>query len=314
MYSVIIPLYNKAPYIQRAIDSILNQEFKDYEIIVIDDGSTDGGGELVDKLYGNKIKLIHQENSGVSAARNRGIQEAKYPWIAFLDADDYWHPLYLSFTARTISENPDIGIIGTHYDSHKLSENPELKYYALKDYFKKAIKNTYFFTSATMVKNDFFLNNPGFDPQLKLGEDIDVWLRASLFFGDGIYIQNTLVYYGNEDKNRATQQAYEFKQTLIPKILQNDYYDGSKLSSTCSKKEFEAFRDIWIYSTLYPHYKVKKNITDIQRVLAQMKSRYFLVRGIYKLPYKFQRDLFANPSFSRFFRNYLKFCFRYIYV
>jgi glycosyltransferase involved in cell wall biosynthesis len=314
LFSIIIPLFNKSPYIQRAIDSVLNQEFKGYEIIVVNDGSTDGGGELVEEEYGSKIRIFNQSNSGVSFARNQGILHAKFSWIAFLDADDYWHPQYLAFMAQAISENPEIGILGAHYDSVTLSENPQLKYFSFQDYFKQAVRNTYFFTSATVVRKTFFDNKPGFDPRLKLGEDIDVWLRASLFFGDGLYIQNTLVFYGSEDNQRATEKQYLLEETLIPKILDPHYYEDAVGQSKCTIDEFKAFRDKWLYFMLYPMFKTKGNSAGISDVLDKMDSRYLLVRGIYKLPTGILRQLFSNRSICKIFRNYMKFCFRYIYV
>ncbi|MBS9525600.1 glycosyltransferase family 2 protein [Litoribacter alkaliphilus] len=313
MFSVIIPLYNKGPFIHRAIDSVLNQEFKEYEIIVVNDGSTDGGENLVKETYSQKVYLINQANSGVSAARNLGIHHAQFPWIAFLDADDYWHPKYLLLMAQAISENPEVGIFGANYDSFNLAESPKLKYFLFKGYFKQAVRNTYFFTSATIVKRIFFEKKPGFDPQFKLGEDIDVWLRASLFFGDGIYVQNTLVYYGSEDVQRATQQSYLLENTLIPKILEERYYEDSLEKSNCSRLNFLDFRDKWIYFTLFSHYKLAENRKAIQEVLDKMESRFLLVRIFYMLPFTLLHQLFLNRTFSKGFRNYIKFCFRYIY-
>lgn len=306
-------MYNKAPYIRRAIDSVLKQEFKEYEIIVVNDGSTDGGGGLVEKTYREQVKFFNQPNSGVSVARNFGIQQAQFPWIAFLDADDYWHPKYLSFMAQAISEKPEVGILGAHYDCHRLSDSPQLAYFIFEDYFRMAVRNTYYFTSATVVKRTFFKKKPGFDPQLKLGEDIDVWLRASLFFGDGIYIRNTLVYYGNEDSQRATQKNYLLKDTLIQKILDGNYYESSLEKSSCSLTDFIAFRDKWVYFTLYPHFILIENRTPIRNVLAKMDSNYLLVRAIYNLPFDLLHKLFKRPNFNKGFRNYMKFCFRYIY-
>ena len=314
MFSIVIPLLNKSPYIQRAIDSVLNQEFKGYEVIVVNDGSTDGGGELVEEKYGSEIRLFNQSNSGVSIARNQGISHAKYPWIAFLDADDYWHPQYLSFMAKAISDNPHIGILGAHYDGARLSENPQLHYFLFQDYFKQAVRNTYFFTSATVVKKTFFDHKPGFDPKLKLGEDIDVWLRASLFFGDGLYIQNTLVFYGSEDTQRATEKQYLLEETLIPKILEPYYYENAVGQSPCTMAEFKAFRDKWLYFMLYPLFKSDVNSAGLSDVLDKMDSRYLLVRGIYKLACGILKQLFSNRNISKIFRNYMKFCFRYIYV
>ncbi|MFN3802199.1 glycosyltransferase family 2 protein [Belliella pelovolcani] len=314
MFSIIIPLFNKAPYIQRAIDSVLNQSFLEYEIIVVNDGSTDGGNELVKNIYGDKVTLINQKNLGVSVARNNGIAKAQYPWIAFLDADDYWHQDYLFFVSTVIKENKEIGIIGCHYDPQHLSSNPILKYIKLDNYFKRAVKNVLFFTSATVLKKDFFDQNAGFDPQLKLGEDIDVWLRASLFFGDGIYIQNTLVGYGQDDQHRATQKSYFLDQTLISKLIQKNYYNNSILNSNCSQASFEKFRDKWIYLSLFQHYDLNSNLHPIRKLIKMLRNRFFLVRSFYLLPSRLLQVLFNNQSFSKLFRNYLKFCFRFIYT
>ncbi|MCE7054131.1 glycosyltransferase family 2 protein [Algoriphagus sp. AGSA1] len=313
MFSVIIPLYNKAPYIQRALDSVLNQSFKDYEIIVVNDGSTDGGEEIVSKVYGDKVKLIHQNNQGVSAARNTGITVAHFDYIAFLDADDSWHPDYLLFVSTVIKRNRDVGIIGCHYDPYQLEINPVLNYFSLDQYFKRAKRNVGFFTSATVIKKVFFDTNPGFDPQLKLGEDIDVWLRASLFFGDGIYIQNTLVFYGQEDDYRATQKNHHIENSLIFKIINPDYYSSAIKDSDCTESEFINFRDAWVYMSLYQYYPLDSNLDSIQDMLKQMQSRYMLVRACYQLPFFTLQWFFRNKNFSNLFRNYMKFCFRYIY-
>ena len=90
MISVVIPLYNKEKQIKRTLQSVLTQTFQDFEIVIVNDGSTDNSTIEVEKIKDSRIRLIHQENAGVSAARNKGIEEAKYELIAFLDADDEW--------------------------------------------------------------------------------------------------------------------------------------------------------------------------------------------------------------------------------
>jgi len=114
--SVIIPLYNKAPYIRRCLDSVLAQTVSDFEVIVVDDGSTDRSRSLVAAYLDPRIRLICQENAGPGAARNRGIAEARYPLLAFLDADDEWLPTFLEEGIRLLGEyGPDVASISFGY-------------------------------------------------------------------------------------------------------------------------------------------------------------------------------------------------------
>jgi len=314
LFSIIITLYNKSEFISRAIDSVLDQSFKEYEIIVINDGSTDGGEILVLEKYVDKVRLIHQTNQGVSEARNTGIDKAKFPWIVFLDADDYWHPDYLKFVSQVIEKHPENGIIGTRYSSDTLEAKPIFSYHKLENYFKLAIRNTMYFTSATAVRKDFFDHNPGFDPEIRLGEDIDVWLRASLHFGDGWYISSTLVYYGQEDEKRATKKIYPIDHTLIPKLLSKDYYSKAKKISKCTEEEFLDFREKWIYFTLFPHFGLDQNQKRIAELIRSMPNRYILVRVFYFFPFGLLQKFFGNEFFAGLFRNYMKFCYRFIYT
>ncbi|MFA6873908.1 MAG: glycosyltransferase family A protein, partial [Bacteroidaceae bacterium] len=115
MISVIIPLYNKERYIKRAICSVLNQSFGNFEIVVINDGSTDNSASIVESIDDTRIKLINQKNTGVSAARNKGIAESKYDFIAFLDADDEWKENHLAIIASLIEKYPLCGVFATSY-------------------------------------------------------------------------------------------------------------------------------------------------------------------------------------------------------
>lgn len=281
---------------------------------MVDDGSTDGSGELVESEFGERIQIIYQENLGVSAARNKGIQLARYSYLAFLDADDFWHPDYLAFMSRVIQKNPGVGIIGCHYNSTALEQNPQLRYIKLSRYFEIAIHNTLFFTSGTCLRKTFFEHRAGFDPRLKLGEDIDVWLRASLFFGDGIYIQNTLVFYGQEDGFSATKKSYPIEETLISKLLDSDFYHGAIHLSDCTFETFDVFRSKWIYFNLFPLFCYPANAPKLKNILNQIPHKYEIIHPIYSLPISFLSTAFRDKHLAKLYRNYMKFCFRFIYT
>ncbi len=115
--SVVIPLYNKASHVRRAIESVLAQSVRDFELIVVDDGSTDGGLDVVRSVEDGRIHVVQQQHSGVSAARNRGAQEAAAEVVAFLDADDTWTPEFLK-TAMSLRERlPEAAVWGTRTGS-----------------------------------------------------------------------------------------------------------------------------------------------------------------------------------------------------
>ncbi|MBW1727683.1 MAG: glycosyltransferase family 2 protein [Deltaproteobacteria bacterium] len=113
--SVIIPLYNKGPYIRRALDSVFSQTFQDYEVIVVDDGSTDDGPDKVKAYNDPRLRLIRQANAGPGAARNRGIKEAKGQYVAFLDADDEWLPEFLLNSITNLQNHPECVLSTCNY-------------------------------------------------------------------------------------------------------------------------------------------------------------------------------------------------------
>ncbi len=189
--SVVIPLYNKGAYVERAVRSALAQTFADFEIIVIDDGSTDDGAIVVSKISDSRIRLIRQENQGISEARNRGISEARSELIAFLDADDAWKPHFLSTILRLKARCPDVGIYCTKYEYVELSGKTWIPSFKgippapwegiIPDYFYAALGNIPpVWTSATAIPKAVFDAVGMFTPGEKVGEDIDMWLRIAL--------------------------------------------------------------------------------------------------------------------------------------
>jgi glycosyltransferase involved in cell wall biosynthesis len=212
MFSVIIPLYNKAKYVEKALQSVVNQTFKEFEIIIVDDGSTDGGLEIVKKftICNSQLAILTQPNSGVSTARNNGVKAAKYDYICFLDADDWWSEDFLKEMAALIADFPNAGIYGTSYFKVKNGRKIPAKIGVNQDftrgyfdYFETYAKTWWMplCTGTVCMSKRIFEEAGGFNPQLKLGEDFDLWVRIALFYPT-VMINKCLLYY-NQDVEQA---------------------------------------------------------------------------------------------------------------
>jgi len=188
--SVVIPLYNKGPYIARALNSVLAQIFQDFEVIVVDDGSTDNGAEVVRGFRDPRVRLIQQENQGVSAARNRGIEEARAELVAFLDADDEWLPEFLDTVLRLRSKYPDAGLYGTAYEVHfpgsivKRIYNKNDGERLLSSYFGALVNfDSVIFNSSSFAAPKYVLTGLGGYPRdAKWNEDGTLWGMIALQF------------------------------------------------------------------------------------------------------------------------------------
>ncbi|MCW4450788.1 glycosyltransferase family 2 protein [Kaistella sp. BT6-1-3] len=313
MFSVIIPYYKKRKYIERCIGAVLAQSYQDFEIILVDDGSQDDVAQLIEEKYSGKVHLIQQDNQGVSAARNTGIAAATHDYIAFLDADDYWSPFYLACNAEIINNETDVKIIGSHYTRNKSEleiKNNTLDYFKFENYFKIAIRNTFFLTSATVVTRDFFEQNPGFNSNLKRGEDIDVWLRVVASSGKAFYINNTLVYYSDEDSEQATSSIGEVANSLVGTI--NEYYKKELRQN--ENQAFSHFVSKYVYFNLYPYFFNKKHHQKAKENLNNNRHYYFFLHLPYYLPLCIGEKIMSNKKLSRLLRWYLKFFLIKIYI
>ncbi|TRX37064.1 glycosyltransferase family 2 protein [Flavobacterium restrictum] len=306
MFSIVIPYYNKSKYIQRCLDSVLNQTFQEFEIILVNDGSTDGGLDFISNVYATKITVIHQENQGVSAARNAGIQASKQSFIAFLDADDCWHYQFLEKVKAVLDVEKDIKIIGAHYTRNKGfldTDSGVLDYFKFDDYFKSAIRNTYFSSSSTIIAADFFQKNKGFNSDLKKGEDIDVWVRAVYSGGNAFYIKNTLVYYSNEDENQVTNSKVLIENSLVGII--NKYPSGVN-------KSFSKFVSVFVLCNLYPYYYDSKSHLQAKTTLKNNQYEFFLLQLVYMFPVSFGSKVLQSSTLKKGVRLYIKFVIRYV--
>ena len=191
MISVVIPLYNKEKQIAYTLQSVFEQTFQDFEIVVVDDGSTDNSVEEVEKFDDSRIRLIHQTNAGVSAARNRGIEEARGELIAFLDADDEWMPEYLATQSGLYQKYPECNVYACNYEfrdsegkvtSTIIRKLPfEGEDGILSNYFEVAsCSHPPLWTSAVVIKKSAIQAIGGFPLGIKSGEDLLTWARLAV--------------------------------------------------------------------------------------------------------------------------------------
>lgn len=187
--SVVMPLFNKEHYVSRAVESILAQTFGNFEVVIVNDGSSDEGPDIVRRIPDRRIRLIDQRNAGVSAARNRGIQEARSEFVAFLDADDQWMQTFLDTVLRLKDDYPDAGAYATAYrlvmpdgSVHDIVAPIRCGHSRgiLKDYFRVA-DHAPVWSSAVAVHRATFAEVGYFREGVALGEDSDMWLRIAAY-------------------------------------------------------------------------------------------------------------------------------------
>lgn len=188
--SVIIPLYNKGFLIAETLNSVLNQTFTDFEVVIINDGSTDTSFEIVSQFSDERIKLFQQENKGAAAARNLGIEKASGELIAFLDADDYWYPNHLEELFKLYIDFPECGIYGSRYFM-KISSKKIIKTTyspaigadfrgVLPDFFKASKAYRVGLTSAIAIPKNILKNNFLFNPEINSGQDLELYTKIAI--------------------------------------------------------------------------------------------------------------------------------------
>ena len=185
MVSIIIPTYSYARYIGEAIDSILSQTFKDFEIIVIDDGSTDGTGDIINKKY-PMARYFFKNQGGVSSARNMGITVAKGAFIAFLDADDIWLSEKLEKQIDVFNKQTDVGMVFTEHSTFDKFNRTVDKSFGKReklmkgDVVRNIFSNSYLTTSTVMVRKEVFDKVGLFEEHLRAAEDDNMWMRIAM--------------------------------------------------------------------------------------------------------------------------------------
>jgi len=205
--SVIIPTYNRGEVLERAIKSVLAQTYKNYELIVVDDGSTDNTHSILRK-YKDKIRFYSKLHGGVSSSRNFGLEKAEGTWVAFLDSDDYWLPEKLERQMEFLQKNPDILVVQTDekWIRNGVPVNPMKKHRKYSGWiFEQCLPLCIVSPSAVMIHQLVFNDVGVFDEDLPVCEDYDLWLRISLKYQIALLPEKLIVKTGGHSDQLSRQ-------------------------------------------------------------------------------------------------------------
>jgi len=276
-FSVVMPLYNKSYSIIRCIDSVLSQTYINFELIVVDDGSTDDSKYILkeqyfDEIAEGKIRLIEQKNKGVSAARNNGVQIAAHDYLCFLDADDEWLPDFLEQMRKLIADYP---LADLYCLAHKVCKDDQYLFVPkhglpsdhrgyVEDFFASSTKGSVAKSSKICVNKGSFLKIGGFPVGVVAGEDLYVWIRLALNGPVACDMsQSVIVHIGLDDSRSARKNSVPY-----PFVY---FSDNKYLHKSSSLNKY-------LFSIFYKHFL--KSIIDLEfgeawlRISAYIKVYY----------------------------------------
>ncbi len=265
--SVVIPVYNKAPYLKNTISSVLNQSFKDFELILVNDGSTDQSEEIIQSFSDNRIIYIEQENQGVAIARNNGAKIAKASLIAFLDADDLWYANHLSTLWQLQQNYSDAAFFATAY---KIKYKHYQKTFALNIAEKDILIDKFyqydygqglFFVSNFAIRKNIFLQEGGFKPKIH-AEDTEFFLRLGLKYPMA-YSANVTMQHLNAAKNSLFAQ---YKLAEKARLL--NFFKEASQKDKDLKRYLDIHRFTWAID-----YKIGKNKHKAQELIREISPQ-----------------------------------------
>ena len=292
-FSVIIPVYNKGPYIKKALESVMGQSFRDFELVVVDDGSADDSYAVAKSVLDDstvKHQLFQQNNAGVSTARNNGVAASSGDFICFLDADDWWETSFLEKMDQFISDYPDACIYGTNYYYVKNGrpricvDSIETGYINYCQSYARKLQMP-LWTGAVCVPRRVFDEMGGFRPHLKLGEDFDLWIKIALKYKVAFLSEPLSNYYQDSDATwrgvgRLTDPRYHMLWNL-------DYLSDEEKTNPDYKQLIDNLRT---YSLL-PYYLSSqyRDVAKQELDKVDWNNQPEQVRRLYRLPISFLR-------------------------
>ena len=300
-FSVVIPLYNKDKYVARTIETVLKQRFTDFEIVIINDGSTDSSEEIVKSFSDSRINYFLTENQGAAAARNLGIEKSTAPYIAFLDADDLWMENHLDELKNLIERFPGAGMYANRYQL--IFENgstyqpsflrlPSDYAGVVQDYFSSRLHYAIASSISIAVPKTIFAEAGNFKQYISSGQDTDMWIRIALHAR--IIIGNKLT----SSYLHFIEGSLSKTAILKKKIKQFDEYQEHEKSNPSLKKYLDLYR--MEYAMQYKMAGVsdvsKSLFNQISKANVPFKSKalYILPKGLLQLLLKVKQLLRRN--------------------
>ena len=270
--SVIIPTFNRAHLLPRAIDSVLKQTYRHFELIVVDDGSIDDTASVVAQ-YSDQLRYIRLDNQGVSHARNVGVAHAKGDWLAFLDSDDEYLQHRLEWQVNFIENHPQISLVHGEeiWIRNGVRVNPHKKHKKFGGrIFQKCLQRCLISPSAVIVKKDLLSSQGGFDENFVVCEDYDLWLKITARFEVGFIEKPIIVKYGgHQDQLSRKYVAMDYYRVKSMFALLQDL---SLLPADREAVMNEILKKGKILMDGYRKHQNLENLAEIEKILGQVES------------------------------------------
>lgn len=270
LFSVIIPLYNKEKHIKETLNSVLDQTFNDFEIIIVNDGSTDASMAEVATIKDERITIFRIENQGVSNARNFGVHKANSDFIVLLDADDLWKSNHLESIKKLQKSFPNCGMYATAYESlfgaktissvyHKIPKQSKWSG-IIEDFFECSLINCIASSSSVMIPKVIYEELGGFNSNYNSGEDTDFWIRIALKF-DVAFTNQSSVLINMTAENQATKTSINSKEHL----------DFNSFNEELTNPSLKKYLDLNRFSIAIQH-KLVGNDSEARELISQIDS------------------------------------------
>ena len=292
--SVVIPLYNKGFIISETLNSVLAQTFTDFELVIVNDGSTDNGFEIVSKFSDERIKLFQQENKGAASARNLGIEKASGELIAFLDADDYWYPNHLEELHQLYIDFPDCGVYCNRYQIKTTAIHFQKPIFNGIDNDFRGIVKDYFYSNRPfrinitlnqMIPKRIILEMNCFTTTITNGQDLELWTKIGIQYKVALNNKYTSIYNyylpnslsKNKIKSMQLMDFSQFEKAELKDIYLKEFLDLHRFFYAIQYKSIgDKENALFYYTKIAP-----KNLTLTNKILFSLPS--FVLQLLYKI-------------------------------